>query len=118
MRDAEDYGFGLSFEDAVKKARSEHWSDRDIAVMLGCREDEVARVPVEKVAINLEDLKFRPDAEGGRVIEFLVDGRKKTQAVPLMVGDILEAVVKDMVELKSAFKEHISERPASTTRGN
>ena len=106
IRDAGDYGFGMSFEDAVKKGRSENWSDRDIAALLKCTEGEVTAVPREKVVIRLEDLKFRPDStDGGTVIEYVVDGRKKTQTIPRMVADVLEAVIKDLVEMKSKWAD-------------
>ena len=91
IRDAGDYGFGLSFEDAVAKGRRENWSDRDIAALLKCTEEEVTRVPREKVTLRLEDLKFRPDtSEGGMIVEYIVDGRKKPQVVPRVVGEVLE----------------------------
>ena len=125
IRDAGDYGFGMSFEDAVKKGRSENWSDRDIAALLKCTEGEVTAVPREKVAIRLEDLKFRPDStDGGTVIEYVVDGRKKTQTIPRMVADVLEAVIKDLVEMKSKWAdfnriaEVERERLASTSGRN
>ena len=50
--------------------------------------------------LRLEDLKFREETrDGGTVIEYLVEGRKKTQAVPRMVGEVLEAVVKGHLDL-------------------
>ena len=116
IRDAGDYGFGMSFEDAVKKGRSENWSDRDIAALLKCTEGEVTAVPREKVVIRLEDLKFRPDStDGGTVIEYVVDGRKKTQTIPRMVADVLEAVIRNVMELKAEVE---SERLASTSGRN
>ena len=116
IRDAGDYGFGMSFEDAVKKGRSENWSDRDIAALLKTTEEEVSKVVREKVAIRLEDLKFRPDStDGGTVIEYVVDGRKKTQTIPRMVADVLEAVIRNVMELKAEVE---SERLASTSGRN
>ena len=47
IRDAGDYGFGMSFEDAVKKGRGEKWNDRDLAALLKCTEEEVMRVLCE-----------------------------------------------------------------------
>ncbi len=105
IRDAGDYGFGLSFEDAVAKGRRDNWSDRDIAALLKCTEEEVTKVPREKVTIRLEDLKFRPDtSEGGTIVEYLVDGRKKPQVVPRVVGEVLEALVKDHLEWVTDYK--------------
>ncbi len=116
IRDAGDYGFGMSFEDAVKKGRSENWSDRDIAALLKTTEEEVSKVVREKVAIRLEDLKFRPDStDGGTVIEYVVDGRKKTQTIPRMVADVLEAVIRNVMELKAEVER---ERLASTSGRN
>jgi hypothetical protein len=49
----------------------------------------------------LDELQFRKDAvEGGMVIEYQVDGRKRTQTVPWIVGQILEAVVRFILEDK------------------
>ena len=105
IRDAGDYGFGMSFEDAVKKGRSENWSDRDIAALLKTTEEEVSKVVREKVAIRLEDLKFRPDStDGGTVIEYVVDGRKKTQTIPRMVADVLEAVIQSHLDWVNDYK--------------
>jgi hypothetical protein len=122
VRDAGDYGFGLSFEDAVRKGRRENWNDRDIAALLKCTEAEVARVPVEKVVMKLDDLVFRPDAEaGGMIVEYKADGRAKTQAVPRLVGEILEAqnealkeLWREVAALKTQRKEQEVERPGGT----
>lgn len=93
MRDAGDFGFGMEFPAAVKKGRVEGWSDRDIAVLLKCSEADVAAIPKEKIPMRLEDLKFRDDdREGGKVIEYLVEGRVKTQTVAKLVGEVLEAM--------------------------
>ena len=121
IRDAGDYGFGLSFEEAVAKGRRENWSDRDIAALLKCTEEEVTRVPREKVAIRLEDLKFRPDvSEGGMVVEYLVDGRKKPQTIHRVVGEVLESLVNMVVANKVRIEEleEKIERLEGTTRGN
>jgi len=108
VRDAGDFGFGMEFADAVRKGRAERWSDRDLAALLHCTEEEVRAVPLEKTALNLEDLKFRDDArEGGKVIEYQVDGRAKTQTVPLMVGQVLESVVREHLVLRSLVHELI-----------
>lgn len=105
MRDAGDYGFGMSFEDAVKKGRAENWNDRDIAALLKCFEAEVAAIPREPVILKLEDLKFRDDVrEGGKVIEYMVDGRVKTQTVPMMVGQVLDAQNKAILGLMAEVK--------------
>ena len=106
IRDAGDFGFGMSFEDAVAKGRKENWSDRDLAALLKCTEEEVTRVPREKVLIKLEDLKFRPDtSEGGMIVEYLVDGRKKPQVVPRVVGEVLESVVKEVMDLRAKWSD-------------
>ena len=125
IRDAGDYGFGLSFEDAVAKGRRDNWSDRDIAALLKCTEEEVTKVPREKVTIRLEDLKFRPDtSEGGTIVEYLVDGRKKPQVVPRVVGEVLEAVIKEVLDMKtrwagfSLIAEVERERLATASRGD
>jgi hypothetical protein len=68
--------------------------------------------------LRLEELLFRPDErEGGTVIEFSVDGRRKTQIVPRMVGEILEAEVRDILWLKATLGEIVAkekERERST----
>jgi len=125
IRDAGDYGFGLSFEDAVAKGRRENWSDRDIAALLKCTEEEITRVPREKVTLRLEDLKFRPDtSEGGMIVEYIVDGRKKPQVVPRVVGEVLESVIRDVLDMKTKWVEYNRiaeverERLAAASRGN
>ena len=115
MRDAGDYGFGMSFEDAVKKGRAERWSDRDIAALLKCTEEEVRAIPGEPEVFRLEDLKFRDDpVEGGKVIEYVVDGRVKTQTIPMMVGKVLEAVVNRLALIESELEGVKNERLVST----
>lgn len=105
MRDAGDFGFGMEFPAAVKKGRVEGWSDRDIAVLLKCSEADVAAIPKEKIPMRLEDLKFRDDErEGGKVIEYLVDGRVKTQTVAKLVGEVLEALVNSHLEWVEDYK--------------
>ena len=116
IRDAGDFGFDMSLEDAVKKARREKWSDRDIVALLSWRnpaptEDEIRRIPREIETIRLEDLKFRPNSEGGMTVERLVDGRPKTESVPMVVGQILEAMVKEFLEVNR-------ERSSVTSRVN
>jgi hypothetical protein len=127
IRDAGDFGYDLTFEDAVRKGRREGWSDRDIAAMLTYRTpppsvEDVGKVPQEPVVVSemrLEDIVFRHDTiEGGKVIEYVVEGRKKTQTVPKMVGDILEAVVRRQLKFEEALKEIASERSTVTSGGN
>ena len=49
-RDAGDYGWNLTFEEAVTKARSERWEDPNIVALLAWRKpaptlEDVRRVP-------------------------------------------------------------------------
>ena len=57
--------------------------------------------------IKIEDLQFRVDdpGGGGMIVEYRVDGRPKTQLVPLMVGQVLEAQTIEILTLQSFVKE-------------
>ena len=110
VRDAGNFGWNLSFEDAVKKAREEKWEDVNIVALLSWRTpppslEDVKRVPKEIEKISLEDLAFRVDdtGGGGMIIEYKVDGRPRTQAVPKMVGQVLEAVVKEVLYMRTKW---------------
>ena len=112
VRDAGNFGWNLSFEDAVKKAREEKWEDVNIVALLSWRTpppslEDVKRVPKEVEKISLEDLMFRVDdtGGGGMIIEYKVDGRPRTQAVPKMVGQVLEALTSSHLEW---VKDHLA----------
>jgi hypothetical protein len=68
--------------------------------------------------LDLRVVVFREDnREGGTVVEYQVDGRVKTQTVPRMVGELLEALVdqwKKFDEAKTAFEEWKHERSERT----
>lgn len=111
-RDAGDYGWNLTFEEAVTKARSERWEDPNIVALLAWRKpaptlEDVRRVPKVAEKIKIGDLQFRVDdtGGGGMIVEYRVDGRPKTQLVPLMVGQVLEAQTIEILTLQSFVKE-------------
>jgi len=117
VRDAGNYGWDLTFAEAVTKARKENYSDYEIVGILAWRKPEptlqdVQNIPKPVEVIKLEDLAFRIDGnDGGMILEYKVDGRAKTQTVPKMVGQVLEVLVKEVKELKG-------ERHTSTSGGD